>query len=233
MEQNIIKDVAIYLRKSRADEGEKDLEKHEMELVEITNKYNWKYITYKEIANSEYIDTRPKFKELLHDITENDLYDAVLVMDFDRLGRGEGGEQDKIRDIFKYSNTFVVTPDRIYNFNNEADEDYAKMKGFFANFEYTQIKRRLRRGKKSGAKKGQWTNGSPPFPYKYDPESKGLVVNEEYREVYTTMKQKFFDGVVFRKIAWFLNNKNIPSPKGSVWHENAIRRTLIDETHIR
>jgi site-specific DNA recombinase len=230
MEQTFIKDVAIYLRKSRGDE-ETALEKHREMLLEMVVKNDWRYVIYEEIASSESIDDRPKFSLLFNEIKEG-LYDAVLVADYDRLGRGEEEDQGRIRNAFKSSSTYVVTPEKIYDLNNESDEDHYKFKGFFANLEYTSIKRRLKRGKIRGSKRGDWTNGKPPFPYIYVPAKKGIIVDEEKRELYNEMKKMFFEGLPFKKISWYLNNKGILSPNNKVWHENAVRRVLIDETHI-
>jgi site-specific DNA recombinase len=88
METNI-KEVAIYLRKSRDETGGQEdvLAKHEALLLEYASKNNLKYSIYKEIGGSEYIEGRPQMVRLLEDV-EQDLYDAVLVVDIDRLTRG-------------------------------------------------------------------------------------------------------------------------------------------------
>lgn len=225
-----IKHVAIYLRKSRGEE-DKDLDKHRMILVEMAEKYGWQYVEYVEIANSETIEYRPRFKQLLDDV-KNQMYDAVLVVDHDRLGRGEKGDQAIIDNAFKKSDTLIVTPQKIYNLNDESDAMLSDVQGLLARFEYQQIKKRLLRGKKTGAKMGNWTNGRPPFPYDYDQATKKIKVNQEKLPIYRFMVDKFIEGYTFYEIAWELNKMGSRSPKGSFWHENTIRRIVIDETHL-
>lgn len=225
-----IKDVALYLRKSRGEE-EKDLHKHRSILTDLAKKNNWRYIEYFEIANSETIEFRPKFKQLLKDIEDN-MFDAVAVVDYDRLGRGDLEEQAIVKRVFRDSETFIITPEKIYNLIDDSDDLMVDVKGLIARQEYKAIKKRLARGKKIGARQGNWTNGKPPFPYIYEPSRKGLVVDQSKLETYNTMKKMLLSGESFQKIAWYLNTLKIPSPKNSFWHENTIRRIVTDETHI-
>ncbi|MUG73848.1 hypothetical protein GNP93_24900 [Paenibacillus validus] len=178
MEQKYeVKDVAIYLRKSRGEvpDDKDDLNKHERELIELATSYGWRYSIYKEIGSSASIEYRPEMVRLLQDV-EADLFDAVLVMDYDRLSRGDLEAQGKIRRILKNSVTKVITPTKVYDFNNEEAELINDIEGVFSRREYRMIRRRLNRGKKRGAKNGNWTNGKPPFPYVYNPLTKTLML---------------------------------------------------------
>jgi site-specific DNA recombinase len=171
---------AIYLRKSRDEtDGKEDvLAKHESLLLEYAKKHNLKYKIYKEIGNSEYIDGRPQMLQLLKDV-EQDLYDAVLVVDIDRLSRGDFEEIGRIRRVFRESNTLVLTPTKVYDFNNDDQDVMTDIEMVFANYEYRMIKMRMIRGKKQGAKAGKWTNGTPPYPYVYNRITKELEVDPE------------------------------------------------------
>lgn len=128
----------IYLRKSRADEELEKKEKvdtlsrHRSTLLEVAKKQNLDIVEIKEeIVSGDSIAKRPKMIQLLEEV-ENNLYDAVLCMDIDRLGRGDMQDQGKIINTFKQSNTYIVTPDKTYNLNNELDEEMTEFKTFFA-----------------------------------------------------------------------------------------------------
>jgi site-specific DNA recombinase len=95
----IIRYVAIYIRKSRAESLE-DLEKHRMVLIELCKKNHFKYVGYMEVGTSDSIDLRPKICKLLREVEES-VYDAVCVVEYDRLGRGDLGEQDRLKKAFK------------------------------------------------------------------------------------------------------------------------------------
>lgn len=231
----IIRYVAIYIRKSRAESME-DLEKHQMVLIELCKKYNFKYVEYMEVGTSDSIDLRPKICKLLKEVEEG-VYDAVCVVEYDRLGRGDLGEQDRIKKAFQKSNTFIITPDKIYDLNDDVDDTYADFKGFFARQEYKMITKRLRQGKKIGARRGQWTNGTPPFPYVYQRykdkfNPKGIVVDDDKRPIYREMIEQALRGMAPKKIAESLNQRGLLTAKGNYWSNVTIQRLLIDETHL-
>ncbi|KNE19655.1 recombinase family protein [Virgibacillus pantothenticus] len=225
-----IKYVALYLRKSRG-EGEQDLENHRYMLVNMCKENNWRYLEYKEIASSETIEYRPEFKKLLKDVQEG-LFDAVLVVDYQRLGRGEIEDQGLIKRVFKDSRTYIVTPEKIYNLVDDTDDLLVDVSGLLARQEFKSIKRNLQRGKKIGAKLGRWTNGTPPFPYRYEASIKNIVVDEEKNKIYQEMKNMILNEHPCYEVCWYLNNRGVKSPRGGIWHENTVRRIMLDETHL-
>ncbi|MED0765971.1 recombinase family protein, partial [Aneurinibacillus thermoaerophilus] len=123
-----IQSVAIYLRKSRLDEEdlERDvLETHRRSLIDYCKKNGWQYVIYEEVKSGESLAGRPQMMKLLSDIEQGEIFiDAVLVMDYDRLSRGDGEDQSKIKKTLARSDVFVVTYDdgRIYDLNNDSDD---------------------------------------------------------------------------------------------------------------
>ncbi|MEM5673457.1 recombinase family protein [Bacillus cereus] len=229
-----IKDVAIYLRKSRDDsDGQEDvLAKHESLLLEYAKSHNFKYKIYKEIGSSEYIDLRPEMVRLLTDV-EQELYDAVLVVDLDRLSRGDLEEMGRISRVFRNSKTLVLTPSKTYDFNNEDQALINNFEMVFANHEFRMINKRMIRGKKQGAKSGRWTNGTPPFPYVYNRLTKELDVDPDKVKVYELMKKMFLEDMrATYEIAWKLNELGFKTNRNGYWYENTVRRILINEVHL-
>lgn len=230
-----IKYVANYLRKSRAESID-DLEKHRMVLTDICQKRGYKYVEYMEIGTSDSLELRPKMSKLIKEIEDN-VYDAVCVVDYDRLSRGDMGDQDKIIKTFKKSETLIITPDKIYNLNDDIDDEMVEFKGFMARREYKMITKRLRQGKKIGAKQGQWTNGIPPFPYVYERyrdnyNEKGLVVDSGKLLIYREIIELALSGMTPNNIAISLNKKGHTTNRGNLWSGTAINRLLVDETHL-
>lgn len=229
-----IKEVAIYLRKSRDEsDGKEDvLAKHESLLLEYAQKCNFNYKIYKEIGSSEYIDSRPEMVRLLTDIEQN-LYDAVLVVDLDRLSRGGLEEMGRISRVFHDSETLILTPSKTYDFNNE---DQALLNNFemvFANHEFRMIKKRMIRGKQQGTKAGKWTNGTPPFPYVYNRLTRELDVDPDKVKVYNLIKKMFLEDMkATYEIAWELNELGFKTNRNGYWYENTVRRILINEVHL-
>lgn len=229
---NIIQDVAVYLRKSRGD-AESDLEKHRLELNELCQKMDIKNSEeYAEIGNSDSIQDRPEFTKLLQNVKQG-LYDAVVVMDIDRLGRGDDEDWGKIEKILRENEVAVITPEKIYDWEDENDEFQIDVKKFIARMEYKQITKRFRRGKITGAKQGKWTNGRPPFPYYYNKEKQMLEVDEEKKKVYRFMIEKALEGFSAEEISWELNRLGHKSPGGKkYWSNVAVYRLLGDQTHL-
>ena len=76
---------------------------------------------------------------LLNDVSQK-LYDAVLVVDLDRLSRGDLEEMGRIGRIFKDSKTIVLTPTKTYDFNDEEQALINNFEMVFANHEFRMIK---------------------------------------------------------------------------------------------
>ena len=238
----VIKYVAEYLRKSRGESTE-DLIKHKTILEELCQRRGWVYIAYEEIETGESLYARPVMQQLLRDIADN-TYDAVVCVDLDRLGRGTLGEWDEIKRVFQRTQTYIVTPSSLYNLSDDNDEFAVDLQTVFARREYKKITQRLSQGQKIGAKLGAWTNGAQTFPYDYqdwiDPEThmryfneKGLVVNKQKLKVYRFIIDSFIKArKSTNEIAWELNKMGEVTAKGCRWHNNAVRRILIDETHL-
>ena len=53
-------------------------------------------------------------------------------MEIDRLGRGDMEDQGLILKTFKNANTLIVTPRKIYDLNDEFDEEYTEFEAFMA-----------------------------------------------------------------------------------------------------
>ena len=117
----------LYLRKSRADseaeargEGE-TLARHEKALLDLAKKLNLNITAiYREIVSGETIAARPVMQQLLQEV-EQGIWDGVLVMEVERLARGDTIDQGIVAQTFKFSDTKIITPIKTYNPNNEFD----------------------------------------------------------------------------------------------------------------
>lgn len=106
-------DAAEYLRKSRMEEGmdtEEVLSRHRKALAQYAADHDIHIIaTYEEVVSGESLYARPEMLRLLEDVEEG-RYDAVLVMDLDRLSRGRMKDQGIILDAFRDSGTLIGHP---------------------------------------------------------------------------------------------------------------------------
>ncbi len=183
------------------------------------------------------IEMRPRIQELIEDI-KTGLYDAVMVIDQDRLSRGAPEDAEYIKNVFIKYGVLLIEGTKIFDLASEQDEFVYDMKSFIARQEYKTIKKRLRRGKIQAAKKGLWANGIPPLPYYYDKEKQILEVDPSLNVIY----RYIIDAVVkyqtpTTEIAHELNLKGWltagRTKRGrKFWTSKTVRDTLIDLTHL-
>ena len=152
---------AMYLRKSRKDmdaerNGVDTLARHEQMLQTFANQSKFQIgKIYREVVSGDTIAARPEMQQLLHDV-ENELWKGVLVVDVERLARGDSIDQGFIAQVFKYSETLIITPVKAYDPNNEYDEEFFEYGLFQARREYKAITRRQQRGRIQSLKEGKW-----------------------------------------------------------------------------
>lgn len=231
----------IYLRKSRADlELEKNnvndtLKRHEKILIEYAKNNNIEIIkTYKEVVSGESIAVRPKMQELLKDI-ESGAYDAVLVMEIERLARGNTIDQGIVAQTFQYTNTKIITPTKVYDPNNEFDQEYFEFGLYMSRREYKTISRRLSAGRLQSVKEGKYVCSITPFGYDKE-KLKGqkgykLIINKEEAEVVKLIFQSLIDGMGTTMIAKKLNVLGIKGKVNSNWTPAMVRNILVNPVH--
>lgn len=180
----------IYLRKSRLDielekKGEEEtLKRHENILLRLANQKNYHIAKiYREVVSGESIASRPEMMKVLS-VVEQGLYAGVLVMEVERLARGDTTDQGIVAQTFKFSDTKIITPSREYDPNNEFDEEYFEFSLFMSRREYKTIKRRFRDGRESSAREGKYASSIPPYGYKRKKikNDKGFILVENAKE---------------------------------------------------
>lgn len=228
---------AMYLRKSRKDvEAERNgidtLARHEQMLKTFADQSQFQIgQIYREVVSGDTIAARPEMQQLLHDV-ENELWKGVLVVDVERLARGDTIDQGIIAQVFKYSETLIITPLKTYDPNNEYDEEFFEYGLFQARREYKAITRRQQRGRLQSLKEGKWPYNKSPFGYeRYKlPEQRGWslkVVPEEAKIVKMIFELYGEDHMGYSAIAEYLNNLNI-SYRGHQWSYSTIKDILVN-----
>ncbi len=228
---------AFYLRKSRADlELEKKnpidvLKNHELMLNDLAKSLNITNIDiYREVVSGETISSRPVMKNLLKQI-EQKQYKGVLVVEVERLARGNTMDQGIISRAFKYTDTKIITPTKIYDPNDEFDEEYFEFGLFMSRREYKAINRRIQRGRLINSKKGLYVGSIAPYGYnrKKLKGEKGfkLVINPKEAEIIKTIFNLYLnENMGTTNIANYLNNLKIKPRKNNKWTASSIRNIL-------
>ncbi|MGP4071294.1 recombinase family protein [Piscibacillus sp. B03] len=227
-----IKNVAIYLRKSRNNEGEETeetLQKHKQRLLEIATKNNWKYQLFQEVGSSMN-ENRPEYSRMLEALKEG-LFDAVLSVNLARVTRDDA-EAPKFMNLIRNEDIlFVTDSEKIYDLENQDDWKILKFHGFMDNMEYENIKAQLRKGKKDSAKLGKWSNGTPNYGYVYNKLEKKLEIDEQKAKVVRLAYQWVIDGMGVDNVAIELNKLGYRTNKGKYFHGHTIKRMIEAEIY--
>lgn len=158
----------IYARKSRKDAelealGIDVLERHITTLLELAKTHSLPIgAIYREVVSGDSIDARPVMTQVLSEV-EACMWDGALVMDVDRLARGDTIDQGRVQRAFFYSNTRIVTPNKTYDPANEYDNEYFEFSLFMSRREYATIKRRMQRGRERSSSDGYYVGNVAPY----------------------------------------------------------------------
>ena len=123
----------IYLRKSRSDSPletvEEVLEKHEKQLQDFAIRTFGQPIPeeniFREVVSGETIADRPEMKSVLSRMESKNI-EGVLVIEPQRLSRGDLVDCGNIIRAFKYTNTKILTPLKTYDLHDRFDEKFFK-----------------------------------------------------------------------------------------------------------
>lgn len=199
-------EIGDYGRKSRTDDPllsvEEVLRKHDKILEEFAIKNFGGPIPeenkYREIGSSESIDERPELLRLLKDI-ENPKLKAIMVVDVQRLSRGDLEDAGRLIKLLRYTNTYVITPLKIYDLRDEYDRDAFERELKRGNefLEYT--KKILNRGRLASVKEGNYIGSIAPYGF-----DKAVKKDGKY-ECHTLIENKEEANVVRMIFDWYCN----------------------------
>ncbi|MCI8641512.1 MAG: recombinase family protein [Clostridia bacterium] len=231
-----------YLRKSRKDmdaeahgQGE-TLARHEKRLKDYADSVGIKISKfYKEVVSGETISARPVMQQLLNDV-ENCMWTGVLVVEVERLARGNTLDQGIVSNAFQYSNTKIITPVKTYDPDNEFDEEYFEFGLFMSRREYKKINQRLHEGILSSVNEGKHVGTSAPYGYdKYKlPKQKGysLKINEYESNMIKLIYNLYCSGNGLEFICNELNRLGYTPRRSNEFTKSTISHILTNPVYI-
>lgn len=242
----------MYLRKSRQDAelenqtDEETLARHERLLRDCAKRYGIPIAaTYREVKSGESIAARPQMQRLLSEVSDG-LWDGILVVEIERLARGDSIDQGLVSRALQESGTLVITPGKIYDPNNEMDEEYFEFSLFMSRREYKTIKRRMNRGRIAASKEGKYCGNRPPYGYGREKIQGGkgykLIPNEAEAPIVQQIYDWYANGIPLPDgsrqpagttlIAAELNARGIPPRYAAQWGFNSVSDILKNPVYI-
>ena len=226
----------MYLRKSRQDDPNETVEevlaKHEAILQEYAmremgGKIPEKNI-YREVISGESIDEREEIKKVLSRIEEQDIA-GVLVVEPQRLSRGDLVDCGTLIRILQYTATTVVTPVMTYNLENKMERKFFQDELLRGRDYLEYTKEILMRGRLAAVKRGCFI--SSVAPYGYDRVKIGrdwtLAPNENADVVKLIFEWYVKEDLSIRAVARRLNEQGFPRARdASKWNADVVREIL-------
>ena len=231
----------IYLRKSRADNTDETVEevlaKHETMLQELAERELGgripEHCIFREVVSGETIDERPEMLNVL-DLISNPGVKAVIVVEPQRLSRGDLEDCGRIVNAFRYSDTKVMTLTMTYDLTNKMHRKFFEQELMRGNdfLEYT--KEILYRGRILSVQKGNYIYTIPPFGYDKAmiDDCHSLKPNENADIVRLIFDLYVNEGYSCGAIARHLEKINVRTARGGKWQDCTIRKILTNVHYI-
>lgn len=239
-------EILDYLRKSQSDDPllsvTEVLEKHEKILDEWDMRHLGVLVPeenrFREVVSGETIKERPEINKVLR-LIESPKYKAVKIVEPQRLTRGDLEDIGRIMKLLKLTNTYVITPERMYDLRDEYDWNAfeAELKRGNDYLKYT--KKILNRGRLLSVSQGNYIASVPPYGYNkvwvMDGKRKcpTLEENKEQADVVRMIFDMYVNLDMGRtNICHYLDNMRVKPPKGEYWSPPALKDMLENVHYI-
>lgn len=239
--------ILIYLRKSRSDDPALSvaevLSRHEQMLDEWVER-NLPDLgrvpeenRFREVVSGETIDSRPEIQALLRRI-ENPRFKAVLVVEPQRISRGDLEDIGRLVKLLRYSNTLVFTIQYNYNLSDERDRDLFERELKRGNEFLEYVKRIMHNGRILSMENGNFIANKPPYGYRKVQYKEGrrkcytLEPIQEEARVVKLIFELYASGYGLQTISKKLDEMKVPTAHGSEWARGTLTRMLGNEHYL-
>lgn len=234
----------VYLRKSRSDDPllsvEEVLAKHEAIIDEWCEKNLGGKVPeenkYREVVSGETIADRPEVQTVLKRM-ESPKIKGVIIVEVQRLSRGDLEDAGRIIKLFRFTNTLAVTPPKTYDLRDEYDRDAFERELKRGNEFLEYQKKIMNRGRLLSVSQGNYIGSRPPYGYDKVWVTEGkrkcptLAINEEEANVVRMIFDMYVNKDMGRpSICYHLDSLGIKPPKGKVWSAAGLK-DLLENVH--
>ena len=239
-------EILEYLRKSQSDDPnlsvEEVLQKHEKILdgmaeellggkVPLENRFY-------EVVSGETITGRPEIQKILR-LIESPKYKAIMIVEPQRLTRGDLEDIGYMMKLLKHTNTLVITQTRVYDLRDEYDWDAFERELKRGNEYLEYYKKIQRRGKLLSISQGNYISSKPPYGFDKHTVLDGkrkcptLKENKEQADVVRMIFELYTTSNMGRvSIARYLDKLHIKAPGGDHWSAATIKDMLQNHHYI-
>lgn len=239
-------EVIDYLRKSRSDDPlltvEEVLSNHETILDEWAEKHLGAKVPeenkHREVVSGETIDDRPEMLKLLRRI-ESPKIKAILVVEVQRLSRGDLEDAGRLIKLLRYTKTMVITPQKTYDLRDEYARDAFERELKRGN-EFLEYQKKItNRGRLLSVQKGNFIGSVPPYGYEkiwvMDGKKRcpSLKIIPDEADVVRMIFDWYVNEDMGRvNISHRLNEMGVKPPRAKHWGQDTIKTILENEHYI-
>lgn len=231
----------IYLRKSRQDNPTETvaevLAKHERILqdyakAEFGHSIPEEHI-YREVVSGESIEEREQMRLVLAE-AENPNCLGVIVVDPQRLSRGDLLDCGRLISHLRFSNTKVHTPMMTYDLTNKMERKFFQDELLRGADYLDYTKEILMRGRIAATKRGCYIGNFAPFGFnKVTIDGNRTLEANDNADIVRMIFDWYVNGQYSpNQIANMLNDMGIPSPKNKTWCKETIRAMIRNKHYI-
>lgn len=235
-----------YLRKSRSDDPsltvDEVLAKHE-EILDGWIERNLdgpipEENTYREVVSGETISGRPEMQKILKRM-ESPKIKAILVVEVQRLSRGDLEDCGRLMKLLRYTHTMVITPNKTYDLEDEYDRDIFERELKRGNEYLEYAKKIMKRGMQLSVQDGNFLGSTDPYGYRKVRVTIGKrkcptleIVEDEAKVVRMIFDWYANEGVGSTIICDRLNEMGIRPRIADKWQKSTITKMLDNELYI-
>ena len=225
----------MYLRKSRQDDPRETVEevlaKHETMLQEYARKELGGEVPeeniYREVVSGESIEDRVEIQKVLSRI-EDPAIKGVLVVEPQRLSRGDLEDCGRLINDFRYTSTLVITMVMVYDLANKMERRFFQDELLRGRDYLEYVKDILKRGRESAARRGCYLSPTAPFGYNRIKIGRDwtLEPNEDADAVRLMFEWYVNEGLSLGALARRMDEYGYKAPQGNGWCRWSIRPML-------
>ena len=235
-----VNEIIIYLRKSRAERNEtveEVLARHEKILQDYAIQTFGQKIPeeniHREVVSGETLDERDEIKKVFNRLEKENIK-VLLVVEPQRISRGDMLDCGRVVRILKYTETLCATITKTYDLNNKFDRELFEAQLLQGNKYLEYTKEILDRGKALSIREGKYIASTPPFGYDRKALDKGfmLIKDQEEAPIVETIFNLFVDeNLSTLEIANYLNKHRLKPKKNELWDDKMVRHILKNEVY--
>lgn len=187
---------------------------------------NWEYVGVyaDEGITGTSMEKRDEFQKMLEDC-ESGKIDLILTKSVSRIARNTVDLLEIVRYLKELGIEIYFEEQNISTMSGDG-ELMLTILASFVQEESVSMSQNIIWAKRKQYEKGIMSSTSVPYGYRYNPETRAPIIEENEAVIVKEIYSDYLDDMSVYQIAKKLNEAGIPSPGGTNWLPNTVKRIL-------